>query len=121
VTTAADLNAARAALTMINPAPYNAEAPALALTGDLTPAALHYVRSNFAVPEHDGSLQIGGAIDKPVTLTLDDLRGMPAHEQGGDPGVRGQRPSRHEAAAHRGAVGRLRGLHARWTGCSCTS
>ncbi len=81
MTPPADLDPARAALIMINPAPYNAEAPPSALTGDVTPTELHYVRSNFAVPEHDGTLQIGGAVENPITVTLDDLRGMPAHEQ----------------------------------------
>ena len=55
-------NAARAALIMINPAPYNAEAPPEALSGEITPTELHYVRSNFAVPEHDGTLEVGGAV-----------------------------------------------------------
>ena len=59
---------------MINPAPYNAEAPPEALHGEITPTELHYVRSNFAVPEHDGTLEIGGAVGAPTTLTLDDLR-----------------------------------------------
>src|SRR3954452_22150579 len=76
-----DLQAARAGLQMINPAPYNAEAPPEALAGELTPTELHYVRSNFAVPEHDGTLEIGGAVGRPTTLTLDDLRAMPAHDQ----------------------------------------
>ena len=75
-----ELEAARAALVMINPAPYNAEAPPAALIGDITPTAYHYVRSNFALPAHDGTLEIGGAVDNPLTLTLDDLRAMPAHE-----------------------------------------
>ena len=47
---------------MINPAPFNAEAPPEALSGDITPTGLHYVRSNFAVPAHDGTLEIGGAV-----------------------------------------------------------
>src|SRR3954469_3183927 len=76
-----DLEAARASLVMINPAPYNAEAPPAALAGDITPTELHYVRSNFAVPAHDGVLEIGGAVEHPTTLTLDDLRALPAHEQ----------------------------------------
>ena len=80
MTTADDLDAARASLVMINPSPYNAEAPPAALVGDVTPTELHYVRSNFAVPDHDGILMIGGAVDRPITLTLDDLRAMPAHE-----------------------------------------
>jgi DMSO/TMAO reductase YedYZ molybdopterin-dependent catalytic subunit len=76
-----DLQAARAELRMINPAPYNAEAPPGALTSEITPAELHYVRSNFAVPEHDGTFEIGGAVDRPLTLTLDDLRALPAVER----------------------------------------
>src|SRR3982750_2775212 len=76
-----DLAGARAALQMINPAPYNAEAPPEALTGDTTPTEFHYVRSNFALPTHDGTLEVGGAVENPLTLTLDDLRAMPAHER----------------------------------------
>ena len=75
-----NLDAARAGLVMINPAPYNAEAPPGALDADITPTELHYVRSNFAVPAHDGRLEIDGAVDNPTTLTLDDLRSMPAHD-----------------------------------------
>ncbi|WP_028057538.1 sulfite oxidase [Candidatus Solirubrobacter pratensis] len=76
-----DLDAARAALQMINPAPYNAEAPPEALGGEITPTGQHYVRSNFALPAHDGKLEVGGAVEHPTTLTLDDLRAMPAHER----------------------------------------
>src|SRR3954470_11223320 len=76
-----ELARARAALQMINPAPYNAEAPPEALVGDITPTDLHYVRSNFALPTHDGTLEIGGAVERPAALTLDDLRALPAHER----------------------------------------
>jgi DMSO/TMAO reductase YedYZ molybdopterin-dependent catalytic subunit len=76
-----ELDRARAALQMINPAPYNAEAPPEALVGEITPTGLHYVRSNFALPAHDGTLEVGGAVANPFTLTLDDLRAMPAHER----------------------------------------
>src|SRR5213592_4397863 len=75
-----DLHAARAGLQMINPAPYNAEAPPEALAAEITPTELHYVRSNFAVPSHDGTLEVGGAVENPTTLTLDDLRAMPVVE-----------------------------------------
>lgn len=81
MTVAGDLESERAALEMINPAPYNAEAPPQALVGDITPTELHYVRSNFALPTHDGTLEIGGAVGNPTTLTLDDLRALPAHDQ----------------------------------------
>src|SRR5215213_7003792 len=76
-----DLERDRAALRMINPAPYNAEAPPEALASDITPVELHYVRSNFAVPAHGGRLEIGGAVANPTTITLDDLRAMPAVER----------------------------------------
>jgi DMSO/TMAO reductase YedYZ molybdopterin-dependent catalytic subunit len=76
-----ELDRARAALQMINPAPFNAEAPPEALAGEITPTELHYVRSNFAVPAHDGTLEVGGAVENPTTLTLDDLRTMPAVER----------------------------------------
>jgi DMSO/TMAO reductase YedYZ molybdopterin-dependent catalytic subunit len=76
-----DLQAARAGLQMINPAPFNAEAPPEALAGEITPTQLHYVRSNFAVPAHDGTLEVGGAVENPTTLTLDDLRAMPRYER----------------------------------------
>src|SRR3954452_25385936 len=76
-----DLERGRAALRMINPAPYNAEAPPEALAGEITPTALHYVRSNFAVPAHDGVLEVGGAVENPISLTLDDLRALPKVER----------------------------------------
>jgi DMSO/TMAO reductase YedYZ molybdopterin-dependent catalytic subunit len=66
---------------MINPAPFNAEAPPEALTDEITPTALHYVRSNFAVPHHDGGLEVGGAVEHPLRLTLDDLRALPKVER----------------------------------------
>src|SRR5204863_10089622 len=74
------LQEARMALRMIHPDPFNAEAPPEALTADITPTELHYVRSNFAVPVHDGRLEVSGAVDNPTTLTLDDLRAMSAVE-----------------------------------------
>src|SRR2546430_12458757 len=76
-----NLEQARAALLMINPAPFNAEAPPEALAGEITPTELHYVRSNFEVPTHDGTLEVGGAVETPTTLSLDDLRAMPAIER----------------------------------------
>jgi DMSO/TMAO reductase YedYZ molybdopterin-dependent catalytic subunit len=75
-----DLEQARAALVLINDQPYNAEAPPDALSDDITPTEHHYVRSNFALPAHDGTLTVGGAVDQPLTLTVDDLRALPAVE-----------------------------------------
>ena len=76
-----DLEHQRAALQMINPAPFNAEAPPEALVGEITPTQFHYVRSNFPVPTHDGALEVGGAVANPITLTLADLRAMPSVER----------------------------------------
>jgi DMSO/TMAO reductase YedYZ molybdopterin-dependent catalytic subunit len=76
-----DLERARAALRMVNEAPFNAEAPPEALAEEITPTELHYVRSNFAVPTHDGILEIGGAVETSITLTVDDLRALPAVER----------------------------------------
>ena len=81
MTAAESLAQARAALTVIRPEPFNAEAPPEALAGAITPTDLHYVRSNFALPVHDGILTIGGVVRNTMTLTLDDLRGMPAVER----------------------------------------
>jgi DMSO/TMAO reductase YedYZ molybdopterin-dependent catalytic subunit len=78
MTIAGDVQQARAALTMIQPEPFNAEAPPEALHGEITPTGLHYIRSNFALPAHDGQLAVGGLVDHPLTLTLDDLRAMPS-------------------------------------------
>ena len=75
-----DIQQAREQLVMINPQPYNAEAPPKALETDITPTRQHYVRSNFAVPAHDGTLSVGGAVDHPLSLTLTDLRALPAVE-----------------------------------------
>jgi DMSO/TMAO reductase YedYZ molybdopterin-dependent catalytic subunit len=75
------LRRSRAALTLVQSDPFNAEAPPEALAGDITPTELHYVRSNFALPAHDGVLEVGGAVASPMRLTLDDLRGMPAVEE----------------------------------------
>src|SRR5947199_8934233 len=76
-----NLEQERSAARMIAQEPFNAEAPPEALRGEITPTELHYVRSNFAVPAHDGTLEIGGAVENPTTLTLDDLRAMPAVER----------------------------------------
>jgi len=73
-----NLARSREKLVMIQPEPFNAEAGPGALAGDVTPTDLHYVRSNFALPEHDGVLEVGGAVGNELTLTLEDLRAMEA-------------------------------------------
>ncbi len=68
----------RSQLVMVKAEPFNAETPLDALREPLTPTSLHYVRSNFSLPDHPGTLTIGGAVEQPLTLTLDELRAMPA-------------------------------------------
>ena len=106
----------RASLVMINPAPYNAEAPPEALLGEITPTELHYVRSNFAVPDHDGTWR-SAERSAPDDADLDDLRAMPIHDQR-HPRVRRQRSPGDEAVADRGTLGRLRRLHRAMDRCS---
>ncbi len=71
-------NLDRSGLVMVRGEPFNAETPLHALREPLTPTALHYVRSNFALPGHDGSLTIEGAVERPLMLTVEELRAMPA-------------------------------------------
>src|SRR5215217_488251 len=51
--------------------------PLEALRYDITPAGLHYLLIHYDIPAVDAAvfrLEIGGAVDRPLTLTLDDLR-----------------------------------------------
>jgi DMSO/TMAO reductase YedYZ molybdopterin-dependent catalytic subunit len=63
---------------MVKAEPFNAETPVEALREPVTPTSLHYVRSNFSLPDHPGTLTVGGAVERPLTLTIDELRAMPA-------------------------------------------
>ena len=111
MTVADDLEAARASLVMINPAPYNAEAP---------PAALRRRRHPHRAPLR--AQQLRGA--RPRRHPGDRRRRRrphdpdprrPARDAGprphGHPRVRRQRPPGDEAATDRRALGRLRRLH----------
>jgi DMSO/TMAO reductase YedYZ molybdopterin-dependent catalytic subunit len=110
---AGNLEQARSALRMVAPAPFNAEAPPEALEDEITPTEFHYVRSNFAVPAHDGTLEVGGAVENQTTLTLDELRDMPAVERAR---MCGERASLDATPAGRGAMGDYAVSTARWTG-----
>jgi sulfane dehydrogenase subunit SoxC len=51
--------------------------PLEALRHPITPAGLHYLLIHYDIPAVDPAtfeLEIGGAVDRPLTLTLDDLR-----------------------------------------------
>jgi DMSO/TMAO reductase YedYZ molybdopterin-dependent catalytic subunit len=63
--------------------PLNVATPGPALTSQLTPAAALFVRSHFPTPELDPDtwrLHFGGAVDRPFSVSLDDLGGLPRRE-----------------------------------------
>ena len=64
--------------------PPNAEASLSDLEGGIVANERFYVRCNFAVPELDAEswrLEVGGAVDRPRTWTLDQLRALPGLER----------------------------------------
>jgi sulfane dehydrogenase subunit SoxC len=51
--------------------------PLEALRYDLTPAGLHYLLTHYDIPVVDGAafrLEVGGAVERPLSLSLEDLR-----------------------------------------------
>jgi DMSO/TMAO reductase YedYZ molybdopterin-dependent catalytic subunit len=61
--------------------PDNLEFPFNSLNSVITPNNLFYVRNHFAAPQINGNdwrLRVAGAVTNELTLTLKDLRGMPA-------------------------------------------
>lgn len=57
--------------------------PLEALRWDLTPVGLHYLLTHYDIPAVDpGSwrLEVGGLVGRPLSLTLDELRGRPSVE-----------------------------------------
>jgi sulfane dehydrogenase subunit SoxC len=55
--------------------------PLEALRHDITPLGLHYLLTHFDIPhvdERTWKLEVGGRVDRPVTLTLDQLKERPA-------------------------------------------
>lgn len=59
--------------------PENQEFPMLALSSQLTPESLHYIRNHFPYPSFspgDWHLDIGGLVRNPVRLHYDDLMRM---------------------------------------------
>ena len=63
--------------------PENRPAPLEALLEAETPTALHYRRSHYPYPELDPStwrLAVDGAVERPLELSLADLRELPSRE-----------------------------------------
>jgi len=60
--------------------PFNAETPMAAFAEPLTPTASFYVRNHFPVPRLDAgswALAVGGAVERTLRLSLDDLAALP--------------------------------------------
>ena len=57
--------------------------PLEALRWDVTPIGLHYLLTHYDIPDVDAAtwrLDIGGLVERPLSLSLDDLRSRPAVE-----------------------------------------
>src|SRR3954454_18216202 len=57
--------------------------PLEAMRHDVTPVGLHYLLVHYDIPVVDAAswrLRLDGAVAAPLELTLDELRGLPAHE-----------------------------------------
>jgi DMSO/TMAO reductase YedYZ molybdopterin-dependent catalytic subunit len=52
--------------------------PLEALRYDVTPAGLHYLLLHFDIPEPRGRLEIGGLVESPFSIDLEELRALPA-------------------------------------------
>ncbi len=68
-------------LTVLNDRPVNAETPAHLLDDDVTPIERHFIRNNGLVPDYakkmdasGWSLLIDGEVERPLTLSLNDLK-----------------------------------------------
>ncbi|HYO49813.1 MAG TPA: sulfite oxidase [Chloroflexia bacterium] len=75
------MNGEQTELVVVKHKPFNAEAPLSALREAVTPLKHFYLRSNFDVPSLDPDgwrLRVGGAVEHPVDLSLDELRSLPA-------------------------------------------
>ena len=59
----------------------NHSLPLEALRYDITPVGMHYLLIHFDIPQLDAStyeLRVGGLVNKPLRLTLDDVKSRPA-------------------------------------------
>jgi DMSO/TMAO reductase YedYZ molybdopterin-dependent catalytic subunit len=99
--------------------PENSETPLESVHGWVTPNRLFFVRNHFATPSIDRPrwrLRVGGLVDRPVELRLDDLQAMPQRSVfatvecagNGRSFLRERQPGVQWGA---GAIG-----HAEWTG-----
>jgi DMSO/TMAO reductase YedYZ molybdopterin-dependent catalytic subunit len=68
-------------LITLSQQPYNAETRLEDHVGLLTPTAAFYKRNHFAIPRLDAAtwrLEVGGAVERPLALSLAELRALPS-------------------------------------------
>jgi DMSO/TMAO reductase YedYZ molybdopterin-dependent catalytic subunit len=73
--------ASKAGLAVLGSRPLNCETPICEQLGVITPNARFYIRSHFDIPRLDPAswrLSVGGLVDRPLRLTLGDLRALPS-------------------------------------------
>jgi len=73
----------RISLEELQLAARNHALPLEALRWDLTPIGLHYLLSHYDIPDVDQTswrLDVAGLVERPLSLTLDDLRSRPSVE-----------------------------------------
>ncbi|WP_157490692.1 molybdopterin-dependent oxidoreductase [Enterovibrio coralii] len=65
-------------LIVLNDRPLNAETPPHLLNDDITPTDRHFIRNNGIPPVNvdpqNWTLEIGGLVDNPMTLSIEDLK-----------------------------------------------
>jgi DMSO/TMAO reductase YedYZ molybdopterin-dependent catalytic subunit len=72
---------AQFSLPELQQATRNRGMPLEALRFDTTPTGLHYLLLHFDIPAVDADnwrVEVGGQVDRPLSLSLDDLRALPA-------------------------------------------
>ena len=94
--------------------PPDFETPVSLLNSFITPNDPFYVRSHMPVPQVDAAtwaLKIGGEVNSPIALSLDEIKKLPAVTITDDARMRRQRPRLLSAGARRHPVGERRGRH----------
>jgi DMSO/TMAO reductase YedYZ molybdopterin-dependent catalytic subunit len=64
-------------LLVLSEEPLNAETKLDERTGAITPAGSHYVRTHFPLPHAPDRFAVGGAVSRPISIAVDEIRAMP--------------------------------------------
>jgi DMSO/TMAO reductase YedYZ molybdopterin-dependent catalytic subunit len=64
-------------LIVLSEEPLNAETKLNERTRAITPAGSHYVRTHFPLPQAPDRFAVGGAVSRPISIAVDEIRAMP--------------------------------------------